>query len=83
MNMYLEEYGTYQQQKLAIAKQYAERIRKAQTEGEKLSLNAEMNNKIAAIDANQMALNVDWSQAFSGVGNVLKDIANETLDRVE
>ena len=83
MNAYLERYGTYQQQKLAIAQQYAKKIKEAQTEGEKLSLNSEMNSKIAAIDANQMAMNVDWSQAFSGVGNVLKDIANETLDRVE
>ena len=83
MNVYLEHYGTYQQQKLAIAQQYAKKIKEAQTEGEKLSLNAEMNSKIAAIDANQMAMDVDWSQAFSGVGNVLKDIANETLDKIE
>lgn len=83
LNDYLVQYGTYQQQKLAIAKQYAERIRKASTEGEKMTLEKERDNKIAAVDANQMAMNVDWSQTFSGVGNVLSDIARETLREVK
>lgn len=38
MRNYLKEYGTFQQQKLAIAEEYAEKIRKAQSEGERLSL---------------------------------------------
>ena len=83
LNDYLVQYGTYQQQKLAIAKQYAERIRKASTEGEKMTLEKERDNKIAAVDANQMAMNIDWSQTFSGVGNVLSDIARETLREVK
>lgn len=83
LNDYLVQYGTYQQQKLAIAKQYAERIRKASTEGEKMTLEKERDNKIASIDANQMAMNIDWSQTFSGVGNVLSDIARETLREVK
>ena len=32
LNDYLKEYGTFQQQKLAIAQEYAEKIRKAQEE---------------------------------------------------
>lgn len=83
LNDYLVQYGTYQQQKLAIAKQYAERIRKASTEGERMMLEKERDNKIAAVDANQMAMNIDWSQTFSGVGNVLSDIARETLREVK
>ena len=83
LNDYLVQYGTYQQQKLAIAKQYAERIRKASTEGEKMTLEKERDNKIASIGANQMAMNIDWSQTFSGVGNVLSDIARETLREVK
>lgn len=38
MRDYLKEYGSYQQQKLAIAEEYAEKIRRAQSEGERLSL---------------------------------------------
>ena len=36
MRDYLKEYGTFQQQKLAIAEEYAEKIRNAQSEGERL-----------------------------------------------
>ncbi|WP_420910173.1 hypothetical protein [Phocaeicola vulgatus] len=35
MRDYLKEYGTFQQQKLAIAEEYAEKIRKAQSPGRK------------------------------------------------
>ena len=35
MRDYLKEYGTFQQQKLAIAEEYAEKIRKAQSQGER------------------------------------------------
>lgn len=83
MNEYLKEYGTYQQQKLAIENEYAERIKKARSEGEKLSLQAEWNTKVASLDANRMAMNVDWSQAFRGVGDVLSDIARDTLKEVK
>ena len=37
MRDYLKEYGTFQQQKLAIAEEYAEKIRKAQSQGERLT----------------------------------------------
>lgn len=83
MNMYLQNYGTYQQQKLAIAQDYAKRISKAQTEGEILSLEKEQQEKIAAIDTNQIMMDIDWSATFEGVGNVLSDIARETLKKVE
>ena len=83
MSEYLEQYGTYQQQKLAIEKEYAEKIKKARSEGEKMTLEAERNDQIASIDANRMAMNVDWSQTFRGVGNVLTEIARETLREVK
>ena len=38
MRDYLKEYGTFQQQKLAIAEEYAEKIRKAESQGERLTL---------------------------------------------
>ena len=83
MNDYLKEYGTYQQKRLAITQEYEERIKKARTEGEKMTLRAEMSGKIADIDANRRAMNIDWSQTFSGVGNVLSDIARETLGEIK
>ncbi|MCM1219095.1 MAG: hypothetical protein NC548_31825 [Lachnospiraceae bacterium] len=83
MRTYLQEYGTFQQQKLAIAEEYAEKIRKANNTGEKLSLEQERESKIASVNAAELAGGIDWSVAFSGVGNVLGDIARETLKKVE
>ena len=42
---FLKEYGNYQQRKQAIAEDYAERIRKAQTEGERLRLQKELEEQ--------------------------------------
>lgn len=45
MRDFLKEYGNYQQRKQAIAEDYAERIRKAQTEGERLRLQKELEEQ--------------------------------------
>ena len=45
MRDFLKEYGNYQQKKQAIAEDYAERIRKAQTEGERLRLQKELEEE--------------------------------------
>ena len=43
MRDYLKEYGSFNQQKLAIAEEYAEKIKKATSEGERQKLIAERN----------------------------------------
>lgn len=45
MRDFLKEYGNYQQRKQAIAEDYAERIRKAQNEGERLRLQKELEEQ--------------------------------------
>ena len=83
MRDFLKEYGTYQQQKLAIAQDYAEKIKHATTQGEKLRLERERDAKIAEVGSKEIAMSIDWGMAFDGVGNVLGDIARETLKKVE
>lgn len=83
MNQYLQQYGTYQQQKLAIAESYAKKIREAETEGEKLLLAKERDDKLASLKANSLAMNIDWGESFKGIGKVLGEIAKETLKQVE
>lgn len=81
--IYLKEYGTVQEQMYAIAKEYDEKIAKEQDANRKKIFEAEKRNALAKADANNIALNIDWSASFSGVGNVLKDVAKETLKEVE
>lgn len=50
MSEYLKEYGTYLEKRQAITELYNERIRKATTDGEKLSLGEEMKKALSAVD---------------------------------
>ena len=50
MNEYLEEYGTFQQKKVAINEKYTQMIAKATTEGEKLSLGKEWDKELTDLE---------------------------------
>lgn len=88
---YLREYGTLQEQKYAIAKEYAEKIRGVNdgdgTAEEKRwqvrKLEKERDAAVSQTNAQNLALNIDWSTTFEGVGNVLKDVAKDTLAKIE
>lgn len=85
MRDYLKEYGTFQQQKLAITQEYAEKIAEAEkvgNKGEVLRLKAERDSQVAQANAKSLAMDIDWNQTFSGLGNVLEEIAKDTLDKV-
>ena len=91
MTDYLKEYGTIQEQKYAIAKEYAEKIKEVNegagtAEEKKWKVKALEKQRDAAMgqaDAKSLAMNIDWGATFEGVGNVLKDVARETLGKVE
>ena len=91
MTDYLKEYGTIQEQKYAIAKEYAEKIKEvnegAGTADEKKwkvkALEKQRDTAMGQADAKSLAMNIDWGATFDGVGNVLKDVARETLGKVE
>lgn len=50
MNEYLKEYGSYQEKRLAITELYNEKIAKATTEGERLSLSEAMKKELVDVD---------------------------------
>lgn len=80
MREYLKEYGTFQQKKLAIAEEYAEKIKKATTEGEKLSLGRERDSAIQQIDINALNQKIDWQSVFGNFSGILGSQLKETLD---
>ena len=82
MRNYLKEYGTYQQQKLAIAEEYAEKINKAQTEGERLSLTAERDRSLQQVEINAIKQNIDWGSVFGDFGTMFKEQLQPTIDRL-
>lgn len=50
INEYLAQYGDYMQKRKAITDIYTEKINKATTEGEKLTLGEQMKRELAAVD---------------------------------
>ena len=79
---YLKAYGTIEQQKYAIAKEYNDKIAKEQNENVRKQLEADKQSQLARLDARTLIDNIDWKMTFGGVGNVLEGIAKETLKKV-
>ena len=82
MNDYLREYGSYQQKKLAIAEEYAEKIRKATTEGERKRLSRERDAETSRLYAESLTKDIDWNALFSGVGNLAKEMAGPMMEQL-
>lgn len=47
------------------------------------ALEKQRDTAMSQVDAKSLALDIDWGTTFEGVGNVLKDVAKETLGKVE
>lgn len=79
---YLKEYGTIEQQRYAITKEYDAKIAKENSETRKKILEEEKKSALSQVTAQSLAMNIDWNQTFSGLGNVLEGLAKETLANV-
>lgn len=80
MRDYLKDYGTYQQQKLTIAEEYAQKIKDASTEGERHSLQKERDSKLSNIEATELKANIDWTTIFGEFGGMFKEVITPALE---
>ena len=83
MRDYLKEYGSLYQQKQAIAEEYEEKISKAQTEGEKLSLKQQKKKELQNIEIDAIKQNIDWGSVFSDFGAMFKDQLEPTIKKLQ
>lgn len=83
MRDYLKEYGSFYQQKQAIAEEYEEKIAKAQTEGEKLSLQQQRKKDLQTIEINAIRQNIDWGSIFGDFGAMFKDQLEPTIEKLQ
>ena len=83
MRDYLKEYGSLYQQKQAIAEEYEEKIAKAQTQGEKLSLQQEKKKDLQTIEINAIRQNIDWGSIFGDFGAMFKDQLEPTIEKLQ
>ena len=83
MRDYLKEYGSLYQQKQAIAEEYEEKIAKAQTEGEKKTLQQEKKKALANFDYESISMGIDWKGLMSGVGNMSQEMLKPMLEKLD
>lgn len=83
MRNYLKEYGSYQQQKLAIAEEYAEKIRRAQSEGERLTLEKERDSAVNRLELSAIRQQIDWGSVFGNFGVMFQEQVQPTIDRLK
>ncbi|MDY6241503.1 MAG: SHOCT domain-containing protein [Prevotella sp.] len=88
---YLKEYGSYQQQKLAIAEEYAQKIAdveaseadEATKQWQKRKLNKERLQKEASLTFENISHGIDWHALFSGVGDLTKEMMVPMMEQLQ
>ena len=75
----LREYGNFQQQKLAITEEYAEKIKNATSEGEKIALGKERDSALAGVEAQELKASIDWSTVFGEFGGMFSGMIEPVL----
>lgn len=78
---YLKTYGTFQEQKLAIAVDYAKRISEVENSTDSdtskqwkiKSLKEEQKKDTDSVEASAIMQKIDWYQVFGNVGGIMKD----------
>lgn len=79
MQEQLRQYGTFQQQKLAIEAEYAEKIRKAGSVTEKQTLGRERDSLLAGVKAQELKSNIDWGIVFGEFGSMFNKVISPVL----
>lgn len=91
MKEYLNEYGSFQGQKLAIAAEYAEKIREVQASSDSEESKARQIKTLKAqqaaaeneVEAKAISAKIDWYTVFGNVGGILKDVLRPLLEELK
>lgn len=80
---YNKQYGTYQEKRLAIAMDYAQKIAAAETEGEADVLTRERDDKLASLDFEEMKKGMDWDKIFGDLERVSTDTLESLREKLK
>ena len=88
---YLKEYGSYQQQKLALTEEYAQKIAdveaseadEATKQWQKKKLNKERLEKESSLSFENISRGIDWHALFSGVGDLTKEMMVPMMEQLQ
>lgn len=74
---YYQEYGSFEQKRLALTEEYAQKIADAQNEGEKKKLEKERDQKLSSLSYESISNGIDWKSLFSGLGSMSIEMMQE------
>lgn len=81
LNDFYEKYGTYEEKKLAITKDYEKKIAEAPNEGTKMSLAKQMQDALNSLESMNIKDAINWDSVFGDLSNsstdFLKNLASE------
>jgi tape measure domain-containing protein len=76
MREYLREFGTYEEKRLAITQEYAQKIKDAKTEGEKLTLGEQQKAEIQELEE-------QFGRAAQALSDLFGDAAKKSTAEIE
>lgn len=88
---YLKEYGSFQQQKLALEEEYAQKIADVEASSldasakawQKKKLQKEKQQKEASLLYENISRGIDWRALFSGVGDLTKEMMTPMMEQLK
>lgn len=91
MLSYLQMYGTFQEQKLAIAREYSKKIANVQSSSDSEETKTWKTDKLrkeesaaqSAVEANAIAAKIDWYSVFDNLGLVVKSQLEPLLKQLK
>lgn len=90
MSEYLKEYGSFQQQKLAIAQETAQQIAEVDAsevsdttkKWQKAKILKEQQQREASMSFEEISRSIDWNALFAGVGNLTKEMMTPMMEQL-
>lgn len=82
MDKFLADYGTYQQKREAIADMYALKIAQAETEGERLSLQKQMESALKELDFEEFKGSINFADIFGNLDKQTTDALRVLRDKL-
>lgn len=80
---FLREYGNYQQKRLAIAREAAEKIAEAGTEGERLAARAQQKEAEKSLAFEQFKKSINWEDVFSDLDRLSVEHLDKLRDQLQ
>lgn len=83
MQEYLQQYGTFQQRRLAIAQEYDRKIAEASDQWTRKTLEKEKGAALQNLEIEAIKQSVDWGSVFGEFGTMFRDQLEPTIAKLK